>query len=238
MTEAEWLTSDNPELPADMLEALRNKGSARKRRLYACSITRYFWQALTDPSREAVAVAERYADGLASGQELLEAEKGAEAAYRLLGAKSLPWDAAMVPMSAAEAARYCCATKGYDPSVNADWYESREGECAPLEVIKLLCEGPGYMIAGLQVPLRDIFGNPFRPVAWDLAWMTTPAVRMAQAIYEAGSARGSLNADDLAGLADVLEAAGCTNAEILSHCRNPGYHTLGCWVVDLVLGKE
>jgi hypothetical protein len=28
------------------------------------------------------------------------------------------------------------------------------------------------------------------------------------------------------------------NEDILDHCRNPGPHARGCWVVDLVLGKE
>jgi hypothetical protein len=39
-------------------------------------------------------------------------------------------------------------------------------------------------------------------------------------------------------LADALEDAGCDNADILSHCRQPGAHVRGCWVVDLVLGKS
>jgi hypothetical protein len=39
-------------------------------------------------------------------------------------------------------------------------------------------------------------------------------------------------------LADALEEAGCDNPDILSHCRNPGVHVRGCWVVDLLLGKE
>jgi hypothetical protein len=36
-------------------------------------------------------------------------------------------------------------------------------------------------------------------------------------------------------LADALEEAGCDNQDILSHCREPGEHVRGCWVVDLVL---
>lgn len=39
-------------------------------------------------------------------------------------------------------------------------------------------------------------------------------------------------------LADVLEEAGCTNANILEHCRQLSDHVRGCWVVDLILGKE
>jgi hypothetical protein len=39
-------------------------------------------------------------------------------------------------------------------------------------------------------------------------------------------------------LADALAEAGSGNEDILSHCRGPGPHVRGCWVVDLVLGKE
>jgi hypothetical protein len=44
--------------------------------------------------------------------------------------------------------------------------------------------------------------------------------------------------DRLAVLADALEEAGCADADILSHLRGPGPHVRGCWVVDLLLGKE
>jgi hypothetical protein len=36
---------------------------------------------------------------------------------------------------------------------------------------------------------------------------------------------------------DALEEAGCDNADMLSHCRGPGPHVRGCWVVDLVTGR-
>jgi Family of unknown function (DUF6361) len=39
-------------------------------------------------------------------------------------------------------------------------------------------------------------------------------------------------------LADALEDAGCTSQDILDHCRQPGEHCRGCWVADLLLGKE
>ena len=38
--------------------------------------------------------------------------------------------------------------------------------------------------------------------------------------------------------ADALQDAGCDNDDILDHCRGDGPHVRGCWVVDLVLGKE
>jgi hypothetical protein len=56
--------------------------------------------------------------------------------------------------------------------------------------------------------------------------------RLASHIYD------SRAFDRLPILADALEEAGCKDAEILAHCRGPGPHVRGCWVVDLVLGKE
>jgi hypothetical protein len=49
---------------------------------------------------------------------------------------------------------------------------------------------------------------------------------------------GYLGSHRLAVLADALEEAGCIDADILNHCRQPGEHVRGCWVVDLLLGKE
>src|SRR5262249_8200240 len=42
----------------------------------------------------------------------------------------------------------------------------------------------------------------------------------------------------LAILADALEEAGCTDADVLGHLRGPGPHVRGCWTVDLCLGKS
>jgi hypothetical protein len=91
--------------------------------------------------------------------------------------------------------------------------------------------------------LRDLFGPlPFRPVTIDpalLAWNDGLVVRLAQAAYEERHLpEGTLDSGRLAVLADALEEAGCTNADILGHLRGPGPHVRGCWVVDLLLGKE
>ncbi|MBL8793520.1 MAG: hypothetical protein JNM56_06430 [Planctomycetia bacterium] len=80
--------------------------------------------------------------------------------------------------------------------------------------------------------LRDIFGNPFRPITIDAAWLTSTVVSLAQAIYNERAF------DRLPILADALEDAGCDNADILNHCRQPGEHIRGCWCVDLLLGKQ
>ena len=79
--------------------------------------------------------------------------------------------------------------------------------------------------------IRDIFGNPFRPVALDPAWLTPTVVALASQLYE------SRDFGAMPILADALQDADCDNDAILDHCRGPGPHVPGCWVVDLVLGK-
>jgi hypothetical protein len=90
--------------------------------------------------------------------------------------------------------------------------------------------------------LHDIFGNPFRPVTIApavLAWNDATVVRLAQAGYdERHLPAGTLDNGRLAVLADALEEAGCTDADILGHLRGPGSHVRGCWAVDLCLGKS
>jgi hypothetical protein len=82
--------------------------------------------------------------------------------------------------------------------------------------------------------LRDVFGNPFRPVrsdrAW-LAWNNGTVGALAEKIYAERAF------ELLPVLADALEEAGCTDPEILGHLRGPGPHVRGCWAVDLLLGK-
>ncbi len=38
--------------------------------------------------------------------------------------------------------------------------------------------------------------------------------------------------EDLPVLGDALEAAGCTDAEMLAHCQHPGEHGERCWVIE------
>ena len=86
--------------------------------------------------------------------------------------------------------------------------------------------------------LHDLFGNPFRPVTLDPSWLTPTVTSLAQAIYDDRQLPSGLFDNQRIGvLADALEDAGCDNADILNHCRQPGVHVRGCWVVDLVLGK-
>jgi hypothetical protein len=87
--------------------------------------------------------------------------------------------------------------------------------------------------------LRDLFGNPFRPVVLDPSWRIPAVVSLAQAAYDNRALpSGHLDQARLAVLADALEEAGCTDADLLGHLRGPGPHVRGCWAVDALLEKE
>jgi hypothetical protein len=79
--------------------------------------------------------------------------------------------------------------------------------------------------------IRDIFGNPFRPASIVPTWLSSNVVALAWTIYEERAF------DRLPELSATLEEAGCHDADILGHCRQPGPHARGCWVVGLILGK-
>jgi hypothetical protein len=117
----------------------------------------------------------------------------------------------------------------------AEWAAEKAAEAIAFD--KENDDGPTWDDArtheqGVQCELlRDIFGPPTRR-SLDPVLLTPTVVSLAQAIYRDRSF------DRMPILADALEDAGCTNADILSHCRQPGEHCRGCWVVDLLLGKE
>jgi hypothetical protein len=80
--------------------------------------------------------------------------------------------------------------------------------------------------------MRDIFGNPFRPVSFSPSWRSDTAIALAKQMYE------SRDFGAMPILADALQDAGCDSEDVLNHCRNASAtHVRGCWVVDLVLGK-
>ncbi|HJZ57133.1 MAG TPA: hypothetical protein VKE74_19340 [Gemmataceae bacterium] len=85
--------------------------------------------------------------------------------------------------------------------------------------------------AKLAPILRDVFGNPFRPITLDPSWLTITVVALARQMYD------TRDFTSMPILADALQDAGCEHPDILGHCRGPGPHVRGCWVVDLLLGK-
>ena len=65
------------------------------------------------------------------------------------------------------------------------------------------------------------------------SWLTSTVVAPAAGISDEGAF------DRMPILADALQDAGCDSEDILAHCRDPKQgHVRGCWVIDLVLGKD
>ncbi len=83
--------------------------------------------------------------------------------------------------------------------------------------------------------LREVVGNPRRPVKVEprwLAWNNGTVATLARTV------RTEKKFDLLPLLADALEDAGCSDAELLAHLRSPGPHVAGCWAVDLLTPDE
>jgi hypothetical protein len=217
LNEAEWLACT---YPGTMIDFLGAKASDRKMRLWLVACCRRVWHLIpAGPCRNVLAVAESFADREATLERLV-------AAYNLAWSH-IPDDShpsvVVSERAAAEAAAYAAfpgkpiktaeiAALAPDP-----WSELRkEAERAAQAAI-----------------LREIFGDlPFQRPAVDPSWLTPNVVTMAQNIY------AEKGFDPMPVLGDALEDAGCNDAGILVHCRRAEGHVRGCWVVDLLLGKE
>ncbi|HKB40624.1 MAG TPA: hypothetical protein VKD72_29630 [Gemmataceae bacterium] len=230
MTEAEWLTCTEPK---PMLEFLGDRASDRKFRLFGCACCRRLWDLLpSDLNRQAVQAIEEHPDTV-SGELYPE---GVDS-HPVLGE-------ALVASSSREYEwgrdRAYWAVK----FLGRSFYKLtplRGAVVVALQAAAVKGEGGtrAEAAAGQAALLRDIIGNPFRPVALDPAWRTPTVLALAQAAYDDRLLpAGTFDLDRLAVLSDALEDAGCDSADILSHLRGPGPHVRGCWVLDLLLGKE
>lgn len=251
MTESEWLSCGDPVrmlawLTGTSAEPNRNipwRGCTnRKLRLFVCACCHQVWDGLSDSEKKAVETAEAHADGHFVSLKLVRDQCGG-------GLGTMAFFA-------------CCrpGSEGHHATIIS------QAQIPPKDMQGVL--------------IRDIFGNPFRPsnlaVRWNelhehaagaaprvpswLTWNDRTIPRLAQAIYD------ECAFDRMPILADALEEAGCSNADILYHCRNicrhctdnSGFcwrkvadcqycdgtgietapHVRGCWVIDLLLGKE
>jgi hypothetical protein len=240
MTEAEWLGCTDP---TPMLEFLRGKVSDRKLRMFACACCRTVWPSIPAVFREAIRIAEEHADGRSTDVELGEAVSAAHRVRRKRNhLERAVYDAARSSSDAhgvaRDVARVVASEAAPNPSPTA---ESRvvDGRVAIVEIppdaARLRWDAAFDAHSRLESSLlRDLVGPlPFRPVGLQasvLSWNDGTVVALAGAIYDEQSF------DLLRILADALEEAGCTEADILAHCRQQGEHVRGCWVVDSFVG--
>ena len=206
--------------PTTMLQFLRGRASDRKLRLFGVACCRRIQGLLDQTGREAVEVAERDADGLASTDEQRKMENLAWwDADGLNYEEEHIWIAGWAAHAAVEGQPTYAAVLAVNAAKRADE-----------AVFQCLL-------------LRDIFGNPFRPSpplpAYVLAWNDRTVPRIAQAIYDDRKMpEGTLDTARLAILADALLDAGCEDEALHQHLREPGPHVRGCFAVDTLLGRE
>jgi hypothetical protein len=215
MTEAEWLSCDDP---VRMLAVLQTRGSGRKLRLFAAHACRASPNLGAHENLEAaVDAAEGLADGVASDEELAGAGEAIDWG-RWEMCESLNHLSLAVSVAVQR------------PPVRVSDAQEVVGHVA---LIHPLCSPNGREEDGYPRQceiLRELF--PFRPVTFDSAWRTVTAVALANLMYD------SRDFTPMPILADALQDAGCDCEDILKHCRDASApHVRGCWVVDLVLGK-
>jgi hypothetical protein len=216
VAEAEWLACEKPEV---VLAASAGAVSDRKRRLAVCACFRRcdvvgsaWWLAALE---EGVALAEGLDDNATTRER--RCALGTELGHwmRYSSWRIPPW----VYLIYRTTLGGSCSLEETVKAVAAYSRSARERDSA----VERLAQA---------TLLRDIFGNPFRPVAFSPQWRTDTAVALARQLYE------SRDFGAMPILADALQDAGCDSADVLGHCRGEGPHVRGCWVVDLVLGKE
>ena len=235
MTEAEWLACDDPRV---MLEAL--SGKARPQRLW--QFAAFCWRRGTrflrdEASHRGVEALEALARGAEiDDRQLLLLEDGTCFSIDLkdprygIGISKDPNGAAGVAKNSLEAVATAEAAEsgGGDQLLWALIVGEAIAEMQAPEVAM----GLSVAIRRFEPLVREFFGNPFRPVTFSSSWRTDTAVTLARQMYE------SRDFSAMPILADALQDAGCDSADVLDHCRGPGPHVRGCWVVDLVLGRE
>lgn len=221
MTEEEWQTGDSSGLMIEHVKRVARllpKVRGRKYRLVAVAMVRELLGGETMPDLGLVPVldaVERWCDDRCT---LADVEK-------VIGATVLPARASARPNlwqlggALGETDSYSCL-RGV-----ARLTQSGLGPSAPGSL------RPAFSLGQCRV-IREVFGNPFRPVAFSPDWRTDTAASLARQMYDARE----FSAMPI--LADALQDAGCDNDAILNHCRDTSLtHVRGCWVIDFVLGK-
>ena len=211
MTESSWQSTTNP---GRMIQFLMPQRPKRKLALFGVACARRIPRLCQEPtSAAAIAVSERYADRHAKVGELRIALRAAGPAPGYTS----HFTRAEKDRYVAELAVLCNAASS--------------AELVSEYALKAAPDRSAEKRAQCDL-LREVFGNPFRKLRVRKDWLTSTVVALAQNIYE------ERVFDHMPVLADALQDAGCDNEEILNHCRGPGPHCRGCWLVDLLLAKQ
>jgi hypothetical protein len=206
-----------------------NETSERKLRLLACAFCRRIWSLLPDElSRATVELCEYVVDGLADPQPLW-ARGGLSSVVpeHLYPEGTVEYEAYFAARCVANQMEIITGEPRSAPELAASGASIGAFRANELALLFPVEEEPAHHCH----LIRDILGNPFRPITIDPSWLTSTVVALAQQMYD------SRDFSAMPILADALQDAGCDNEEILNHCRGEGVHVRGCWLVDLILGK-
>jgi hypothetical protein len=223
MTESEWLYCDDS---WPMLEWVASKASERKLRLFACACFQHVHNPMDRGHVRVWGIALCHADGQATDDELMGA--GQPSPYRPnRPAQDEAFEAIIATGDALDVKFGLDEATG---DLKEEYTYDRSSALLRMEH------------AAQAALLRDIIGNPFRPLPplspSLLDWHGGAVLKLAHAIYEERSLpEGTLDRARLAVLADMLEEAGCCDEQLLSHLRGQGPHVRGCVAVDSILGR-
>jgi hypothetical protein len=190
--------------------------SKRKLRLIACACCRFVWRHLDDRGRQAVLVAERFAEGQTVLPELHAAYSSTVCCVASSAVLRLESEAARV------------AVQRVLEMLEAQGERARLSRRVDQERFAALDE------RDLSDVVRDLIDDPSHPAEIDPAWLDANGGQ-ARAVASCIDHEGRF--DELPVLADALEEAGCGDAQILEHARRPR-HYRGCWLIDALLGKS
>ncbi len=223
MTHDQWLRCATD--PTWMINAIRNRVSARKLRLFAVACAQQVFPHVLTPFRapimDMLEMAERYAEGNATAAELLAIQN----VFRFNEDTRVGYE---VCVQDAHAAARRTLQEAPNVVLRSDQGEVLHRLRDPYEA-DALREAEQSKQTTLA---RCIFGNPLKKFTFSVNWCTTNTVALAQRIYD------ERDFTLLPILADALQDAGCDDERFLGHCHAPGPHARGCWGVDRLLGRS
>jgi hypothetical protein len=230
MTEQQWLECVDPH---PMLQFLGDKIDDRRYRLFVVACCRRIWNLLPGVSRRCIEVGEQFADGLANEKDLQEVDEQRRRDTSPLPNESI---AALI-------------TADVSVTIPLHWGDAATAVYWAAWAVAVTRTGAQDLSAkdlneqAEQCRLvREICGNPFRPVAIDPSWLSwndgtvkkiVRQMRMTSELERVVSAPSTCF-ESLPVLADALEDAGCRDEALLAHCRQSEPHVHGCWALDLL----
>lgn len=231
MTEEEvWRTSSEP---STILKFLGEQTNSRKLRLFVIACCYRIWHCLDESrGRQLVETAEQCAEGLLTIEQSIETghhlqtEHSADTVGRLCQERALNYEAVETALHTATlvngnlhtdlAVRIGQLVAGVLRAEACGFEERPTDEFAHEYSLTLSIQESEDIIQSAYI--RDIFGNPFRPVTMNPSWLSSNVIDLARTIYDERCF------ERLPILADALMDAGCNNEDILNHCRSEGPH--------------